>query len=139
MHKKSTIYNRSINQYAFEGTTYINIISVIFFWLNIAIAGFAFYAMIKMCIRKCSAEPAEKMLFVGFYVTMITVFYKNAAAYPFVCTMNFRYITTIVIIGAVFIGLSLNIKSNCKLLNDLLSASAAIFSAMGMMIYLSIS
>lgn len=136
---KNSVFGESINQYAFEGTEYINVVSTIFFWLNVAVAGFAFYAMIKMCFVKCSAEAAEKVLFVGFYVVMMAVFYKNAASYPFVCTMNFRYITPTIIVGTVFIGLIMKEKSESKAINYCMSAATVSFSATSTMVYLAIN
>ena len=131
---KNSVFGESINQDTFTTIPYVNIISHIFFWLNAAIAGFALIAMAVSCIRKLTVE---KVFLVSFYVTMMAVFYRNCADYPFVCTMNFRYITPTVIIGAVFIGLTM--RSEHKRLNSILSASAAAFSAASMIVYLSLT
>ena len=131
---KNSVFGEFINQDTFTTIPYVNIISHIFFWLNAAIAGFALIAMAVSCIRKLTVE---KLFLVSFYVTMMAVFYRNCADYPFVCTMNFRYITPTVIIGAVFIGLTM--RSEHKRLNSILSASAAAFSAASMIIYLSLT
>ena len=63
--------------------------------------------MAALFFVKCNAKPLEKLFFLSFYLLLIGNFYKSAADYPLVCTMNFRYITPTVITGALFTALFL--------------------------------
>ena len=135
---KNSLFGESINEKVMLDLSYLHIISIAFLWLNVVIAGYALFVMIKMCVKKCSAEPTEKIFLVGFYVFMMAVFIKNSATYPFTCTMNYRYITPTAIIGAVFIGLSLKYSPEKKFMRTVLSVLAALFTAASTIIYLAL-
>ena len=104
---KNSLFGEFINENCFHSGSYVNTVSNIFFWLNVIIAGTAFVSMIVICFKKGAAKLTEKMFLVSFYIMMMASFYKTSADYPFTCTMNFRYITPTVIIGAAYIGLAL--------------------------------
>ncbi len=78
-----------------------------FFWVGVVIAAICFFLMVFNISNKCGLTPTEKTLFGSFYALLIINFYKMSKDYPFTCTMNFRYITPTVIIGAFFLGITL--------------------------------
>lgn len=139
---KNALFGEYINENSFEAVSYINTVSTIFFWVNVAIAGFALVSMIVICFKKCSAKPTEKLFLTGFYVMMMASFYKAAADYPFTCTMNFRYITPTVIVGVVFMGLTLKYLGKCSKYESnivtVLQCIAIIFSISSGSIYLTL-
>lgn len=77
----------------------------ILFAAALILALFAFVCMIFMIFRKCEMKKLDKAFFIVLYLSLMGNFYKMAHDYPFTCTMNFRYITPTVIIGALFVGL----------------------------------
>lgn len=114
-----------------------DIIAHIFFWVNVLIAFVAFAYMIWSCIRR---PDMPKLFIAGFHMLMILSFYKTAADYPFVCTMNFRYITPTAITGAVFLGLCM--KENrgkddapVKAIEIPLGVCACVYCLLSMMVY----
>lgn len=124
---KTSVFGESLNQYLFEDFPFIHSFCKCFFWLNVVIAVFAFFSMLILIFKKCSITPAEKLFFLSFYLLLIGNFYKSAANYPFVCTMNFRYITPTVIISIVFAALSLQ-KLEFKKLSKIAVSAVGILS-----------
>lgn len=139
---KNALFGEYINESNFETVPYMNTVSVIFFWLNAAIASFALISMIMMCFKKCSAKLTEKLFLTSFYVVMMVSFYKTAADYPFTCTMNFRYITPTVVVGAVFIGLIIKTERKNKFFHKLIKAilevCTMLFAVCSELVYLTI-
>jgi len=139
---KNALFGEYINENCFTVCTYINTVAKVLFWLNIVIAGFALVSMAVLCFKKCSAKPTEKLFLTGFYVVMMASFYKTAADYPFTCTMNFRYITPTVIIGAIFIGLAVTKMQEREKLGRIaaicLYAGAILFAFYSGAVYLSL-
>ncbi|MBR4320779.1 MAG: glycosyltransferase family 39 protein [Oscillospiraceae bacterium] len=111
---KTSVFGEGLNHYLFENFQWIYPFSKCFFWLNTVLAVFAFLSMLIVCFTKCSVKPVEKLFFLSFYTLLIGNFYKSADAYPLVCTMNFRYITPTVIIGALFTALFLKKHAQSK-------------------------
>lgn len=79
----------------------------LFFWIGVVIAAVCFFLMVFNICNKCGLTATEKTLFGSFYLMLMVNFYKMSKDYPFTCTMNFRYITPTVFIGAFFLGLTL--------------------------------
>ena len=77
------------------------------FWIGVVIAAVCFFLMVFNICNKCGLTATEKTLFGSFYLMLMVNFYKMSKDYPFTCTMNFRYITPTVFIGAFFLGLTL--------------------------------
>lgn len=138
---KTSLFDEFINENSlFFG--FVNNISVIFFWVNILIVTLAFMAMVYVCYKKCGIPHRLKLFFVGFYFLLMISFYKMAHDYPFVCTMNFRYITPLVIINGLFIGLFLNMfkddKRLSKSLCNVMGTLSLLFAICSTVVYLSL-
>lgn len=104
---KNSVFSEGINETSFTIGANISAIMTFFFIVNLIIAAAAIVLMTASCFRKASANTVMKAFFVFFHVIMIANFYQMSAEYPFVCTMNFRYITLTVVTGALFCGLFL--------------------------------
>ncbi len=104
---KNSILGEGNNETSFRIGEHISSIMTFFFIVNLIIAAAAIVFMIVICFRKTTANAVMKAFFIFFHIIMIANFYQMAADYPFVCTMNFRYITLTVITGALFCGLFL--------------------------------
>ncbi|WP_295084538.1 glycosyltransferase family 39 protein [Ruminococcus sp.] len=104
---KNSIFGEENNESRFRISEHISSIMTVFFIVNLIIAAAAIVFMIAICFRKTTANTGMKAFFIVFHIIMIANFYKMAADYPFVCTMNFRYITLTVMTGALFCGLFL--------------------------------
>ncbi len=74
------------------------------FWLNFAIAMFSVFCKVRSLFVRRGAAIEKKLFLLMFHVVLILGFYKLAIEYPFAFSMNFRYISPIVPIGALFIG-----------------------------------
>ena len=111
-----------VDESAADLAGYIAAAPAALFWINVAIAGFALAAMLAVCLRNARVRRRETLFLAGFHILMVAGFYKMAADYPHVCTMDFRYITPTVIVGAVFIGLFLEgIGGRNKRLDNIVS------------------
>ena len=131
---KTSLFGEGLNESLFGGTSFVNYISVIFFWVNVLIAGTALISMLAMLFVKTSMKAGEKLFFLSFYLCMMGNFYSMSEKYPLVCTMNFRYITPTVIIGTLFLTLMLKkFKKPVHITASILTASFVLCS---MIIYL---
>ncbi|MBQ8928560.1 MAG: glycosyltransferase family 39 protein [Oscillospiraceae bacterium] len=105
---KNSLFGEFIHADSFaEGSWGVGF-SFLLFWIAVLVAALAVVSLVIVCCShagKTGAAPTEKALFASFYVLQMVSFYKMAADYPFTCTMNFRYITPTVIIGALFLGM----------------------------------
>lgn len=132
---KNSLFGEYINDGCFM-SAYTVIFAKLLFWVNFLLATLAFVYMIYHCVRK----PNIQKLFLGaFHITLMISFYKAAADYPFTCTMNFRYITPIVITGASFIGYTLCLDSGdakiTKIRSKAISTAVILFSLMSVLVY----
>lgn len=81
-------------------------VCVALFWLAAVAAAVSFVCMILFAAKGREGEDAFPGRFLAlFHILLLVSYYKFACDYPFVCTMNFRYITPTVITGALFYGL----------------------------------
>lgn len=140
---KNSLFGESIYEANFAHG-YMLSICKIFFWLGIIIAAAAFIAMVIVLIRKKSMPFIGKSFFGAFYLVIMVNYYNMQKNYPFICTMNFRYITPTVIIGCLFTGVLLkNLKSEnhkaAKAVTVTLSTAAVLFAGLSSWIYLSLS
>lgn len=105
---KNSLFGESINESCFTENSIVLKVAALFFWLGILIVLLSLIAMVVTCFVKSKMRTVEKVFFALLYVVLIAFFYKMAYDYPFTCTMNFRYITPTVIIGSLFIGLTID-------------------------------
>ncbi len=102
---KNSLFEEGINESSFPENSIMFKFSAVLFIIGTVIALYAFIAMIVTLFRKCRTYSAEKVFFAVFYLTIMINFYKMCYDYPFTCTMNFRYVTPTVIIGALSVGI----------------------------------
>ncbi len=132
---KNSLFGESINDTYFE-TAMVNVCRV-FFWLGIAVALIAFISMIVTVFKDRSIDDVQKIFVVTFYIILVGNLYSMSSNYPLVCTMNFRYLMPTVVIGTLFIGLTMRRKSRLQRSYKItLSVAAPCFAIMSSMIYL---
>lgn len=102
---KNSLFEEGINESILPKDSIMFKFSMVLFIIGTVIALYAFIAMIVTLFRKHKKYGAEKIFLIVFYLTMMVNFYKMCYDYPFTCTMNFRYITPTVIIGALSVGM----------------------------------
>ena len=135
---KNSVFSEHIGENDFEGMDYMIPLCVVLFWLGVAIAAFAFAAMIITFVRDRSMDVTQK-LFIGLvYALLVGNLYLMCAEYPMVCTMNFRYIMPTVVTGALFMGMLLRRKIG-KRFNIAVAVPVASFSALSTLIYIVVS
>ena len=83
----------------------------ILFWVNVIICVFSFGAMIYLLFK--NTNVIFKIFSLTFYLTVLVSYVQFCFNYPHTCTMNIRYATPLIILGAVYLGLFLQ-KSKCK-------------------------
>lgn len=103
---KSSLFNEYFSQSS-RGLIFLFLCNVLF-WLNVALALFSVFCKVKGLFAKNSTAFEKKLFLLAFHATLIVGFYKLAIDYPFSFSMNFRYISPIIPIGAVFIGMFMN-------------------------------
>ncbi|MGN1404615.1 MAG: ArnT family glycosyltransferase [Ruminococcus sp.] len=103
---KNALFGEYINESTLVYNQTAISLATVFFWLNVVLAAGALVCMVVLCFRKCAMDKVEKLFFVSFYVSMMVNFYYLAASSPFTCSMNFRYITPTVLMGALFLGMA---------------------------------
>lgn len=140
---KNSLFGESINESCFAENSIVLKVAVLFFWLGILIVLLSLVAMVVTCFTKSKIRTMEKVFFALFYVVLIAFFYKMSYDYPFTCTMNFRYITPTVIIGSLFIGLtmdkiSVSNKKSCKAVVHVTNALALLFALCSTIIYIAV-
>lgn len=140
---KNSIFGEYINGNTFHGATIVIFLSAMLFWLAALIAGVCLVMMIYNIFTKSGIAPLMKVFWGVFYLMMMVNFYKMAHDYPFTCTMNFRYITPTVIIGAFFAGVSVKrLKSSDKIAAAVavrvLGAVTMMFCALSMIVYVQV-
>ncbi|MBO5313394.1 MAG: glycosyltransferase family 39 protein [Clostridia bacterium] len=101
---KTAIFEESIREGTFPVGSPANLMATALFWVSVVIAIFAFVAMILVLVRKCKMNAYEKVLCGSFWLITMISYYKMAYDYPFVCTISFRYVTPVIALGVIFIG-----------------------------------
>lgn len=140
---KNSIFGESIREVLLgDGSIYVTLAKVLF-WLAAFIAAMCFVMMIYNIFTKSGIDRVMKLFWGSFYLMMMVNFYKMANDYPFTCTMNFRYITPTVIIGAFFAGVSIkrmgtSEKPAAAVAVKLIGAAAALFCALSAVIYIQV-
>lgn len=101
---KNALFGEFIRERNFTAYPVMFGVTGVFFWLGVLLAAAAFVCMVVLLFRKCALCPLEKAFFGVFWLTLMVSFYQMSAQYPFVCTMNSRYVTPVIFIGALFYG-----------------------------------
>ncbi len=104
---KNSLFTESIGDGTLGNSKLYHDLAVLFFWVAAFIAAACFIMMVFNICTKSGIDGTMKALWGGFYSLMMLNFYNMSAKYPFTCTMNFRYITPTVIIGAFFMGVTI--------------------------------
>ncbi len=130
---KNSIFSEFIGGNDLNGSDILYVCCYVLFWLGVALAAFAFVAMIWTFVRDNKEDRVQKVFLGLFYAVLVGNLYVMSAKYTFVCTMNFRYLMPTVITGSLFTGLA--VRKN-KTLSIAVSVPAAAFSALSALIYI---
>ena len=132
---KNSLFGEFINGTYFD-TAMINV-SRAFFWTGVAVALTALVSMVATLVKDRSIDEVYKLFTVMFYAVLVGNLYSMSANYPMVCTMNFRYLMPTVVIGALFIGMTMKRESKLrKPYKAVMSVTTAGFGVMSAMIYI---
>ena len=97
----------------------LNILATVLFWIAVALTVisvvFALCMLIRM-IRKKSDDfaaeygmaPGESLFFIIYTLTIMGSYTLFCFSYPHFCSMDFRYVVPLLLIGAVILGVSTN-------------------------------
>ncbi len=141
---KNSLFTESIGDGTLGGSKLYHDLAALFFWVAALIAAACFVMMIFNICTKSGIDPTMKAMWGSYYALMMLNFYKMSADYPFTCTMNFRYITPTVIIGAFFMGLTikrLTEKKDSKAAGtavSVMTGSVVLFCLLSIIIYLQV-
>lgn len=113
---KNFLFGEYINESDFTYDCLTLWLAEFFFWFASILAGAALVFLVILCFRKCHIRPMHKVFLVSLYAIFVGSFYRLSADAPFVCTMNSRYITPTILIGALFYGVFLQnlLRRNTK-------------------------
>ena len=141
---KTAMFEESIREGTFPSGTILGFIAAALFWVSIIIAIVAFVAMIIVLVRKCAMNVYEKVLCGSFWLVTMVSYYKMAYDYPFVCTISFRYVTPVIILGVIFLGvlakkLDEGETKAGKIFNKSLLALSVTFASLSMIAYTVVS
>ena len=79
--------------------------TAVLYYVAIVLALAAFAAMIVTLIKQKNSLGDEKtLLMLGCYVLVLGSYLVMCAGFPHTCTMNIRYATPIIVVGALFLG-----------------------------------
>ncbi len=134
---KNFLWGEYVNGNIFVGA------SVVFAWLYflfactmaILVFGISIWVL-KTRIPCCTAS--EKSLFAVLYLAMLVSIYSLAASEPFVCSMNSRYITPVILVEAVFLGNFLKQKKENKKIETIALRLGLFFAMYSFFLYLAI-
>ncbi|SDA16899.1 Dolichyl-phosphate-mannose-protein mannosyltransferase [Ruminococcus sp. YE71] len=141
---KNSLFTESISDNTLGNSPLYHKLAVIFFWLAALIAAACFVMMVYNLFTKSGLDLTMKAMWGSYYALMMLNFYKMSADYPFTCTMNFRYITPTVIIGAFFMGITLKRLEEkrenkaAEAAADVMAAAAVVFCLLSVIIYLQV-
>ncbi len=105
---KNSMFGEYIKDDTFEKIPAINGFCTVLFYVGATLALIAFVFMIRNLIRDRSERCFERLALGVFFLAMMIGYYVTAFRYPFVCTMDFRYIPLTVPVGAAFLGMGMN-------------------------------
>ncbi len=137
---KDALFGEYIRETNFSGHPMVLELAKVFFWFGVILAATAFVCMLVLMFRKL-LHPMHKVYFGVFWLTMMISFYQLAGNYPFVCSMNSRYITPLIFIGAFFYGMMMqkmqeNNKAGSGTLVKTMAILPILFAVMTTVIYM---
>lgn len=100
-----------------EFNPYIKISSTILFWSNLTVILISFVSMLYVIFsRKTEQCTVIKIFLSAIFITFFGNYINFCIQYPFVCTMNVRYVTVLIMLGIYFTGEMLKLldKSESK-------------------------
>ena len=100
-----TIKSSLFGEYAFENTG----IAIILIVLNIVMIGFTIYSVIKLLKTKNAVNFGTKLILMLNFFTQIAFFVYFNLAYPFGCTMDFRYLVLTLVSGIATLAIIANV------------------------------
>lgn len=92
--------------------------ATLLFWTNIILAIFAIVSMVYILIKRTAFKDIITKLFLfTLYIVPVVSYYIFCFGYPFTCTMNIRYAVMTIVVGAIFLSMTLqtfteNIRGN---------------------------
>lgn len=109
-------------------TSRLDFFAVSLFWINVTLAVLAILAMVYMLIKKTNIiDKIMKIFLLLLYIVPVVSYYIFCVAYPYTCTMNIRYMVMSIVIGALFISISLqDIKDNSKVDGEIKTAKKTV-------------
>jgi len=100
---KTSMFGEYINDYGYPSITFA---ANALFWSNFALAVFGVgclvYAVVRMLKRK--EYDVSYISIMITYVLMVMFYYIFCFSYPHHCTENIRYVSPVIVCGALFIG-----------------------------------
>lgn len=127
--------------YIGKNSAFLRLVSNILFYANVLICVVSLIAIIYFVLKRSDIISAPFRAFFGvLYATIMLSFVKFSFDYPHDCSMDFRYIVPTVIIGALFLGISMtNIKGKYeKLFTNTATITATVFSLCSFLLYTSL-
>lgn len=93
---------------AYDMTNWLSILAFVLFWVNVVLALLGLIALVaSMFLKDGRMNYMDKSFFLCFYLVMMITFYSLSISSPFVCSMNYRYITPTFMLCAMAIGICL--------------------------------
>lgn len=136
---KNSIFGEGINETFFPENA--KLVPYALFWIALVLAVIAFIAMlIVLFVKTDNARFTEKLMLTVVYATILGNYYNFCIRYPFICTMNFRYIVPCMLIGLINIGLFTDLcnrseKAPCKAIVSTLSYLSSAFIVLSYITY----
>lgn len=136
---KNSIFGEGINETFFPENAML--VPYALFWIALVLAVIAFIAMlIVLFVKTDNARFTEKLMLTVVYATILGNYYNFCIKYPFICTMNFRYIIPCMLIGLINIGLFTDLcnrseKAPCKAIVSTLSYLSSAFIVLSYITY----
>lgn len=133
---KNSLFGEHMRALTFEGS--LIAYPKTLFWVAMALAVISFISLVAVQFSRGN-RPVKLMLFI-LEATLLTSYYKFCFEYPFICTMNFRYIVPCLFIGAAAIGLvmkKLDAKGNavCCISQVAVTLLSAVMCVMSFLTY----
>lgn len=136
---KNSIFGEGINETFFPENAML--VPYALFWIALVLAVIAFIAMlIVLFVKTDNARFTEKLMLTVVYATILGNYYNFCIRYPFICTMNFRYIIPCMLIGLINIGLFTDLcnrseKAPCKAIVSTMSYLSSAFIVLSYITY----
>ncbi|MBP5230789.1 MAG: glycosyltransferase family 39 protein [Clostridia bacterium] len=136
----------------------LNGLATVLFWITVALTLLAVVAAICLIVRflrkkakfvsdGCQIRPAELAFFAAYAATILISYAVFCFSYPHFCSMDFRYIVPLLLIGSVLLGVFLNSAQHdaeegggkkagfMRILSKAALAAVIAFSALSLILY----